>query len=459
MTDTAHWDINDIVDGQKIGLSACLICLVALLALVSDGFDLAAMGYVAPELVKDWGIAPARLVPAFSAGIIGMMVGGPVMGILGDKYGRKRIIVWGLLAIGVATLATTLVRGIGDLVVLRFLTGVGLGGVIPNVIALVAEVTPRQIRGKLLIVVSLGIVLGIASPGFVAAWLVPRHGWHALLIVGGLLPIVVAVLSLIFAPESIKYLLERGDREDQVRALARRIRPDLAIGPDTCIALPAQKSALAAVSSNKRLFLGGLAVVTPLLWFCQAANQMANFFSLTWLPTLLQSAGATTAQAGMSAALFSVGGLIGGLVLMFIIDRWGIVPMVVLFIFGTPLVAALAMTGISPAAHNAIIAGAGLCVTGVQISSTAFLGILYPTPIRSLGTGWTQAAGRVGALAAPIVGGILLDMKIPIERLTLAPAILLGLGAVASAVLLRQCYKAFGGVHVTEFPEPQLLAD
>lgn len=457
MTDTPQWDINDIVDGQKIGLSTWLFCLVALLALVSDGFDLAAMGYIAPELVKGWHISPARLVPAFSAGIIGMMVGGPLLGVLGDKFGRKRIIVGGLFAIGIATLATTLVRGIGDLVVLRFLTGVGLGGVIPNVVALVAEVTPRQIRGRLLAAVSLGIVVGIASPGFVAAWLVPHHGWHALLVVGGLLPILVAVLSLIFAPESIKYLLERGDRDDQVRALARRIRPDLAIGPDTRIVLPAQRASMLAMPANKRLFAGGLAVVTPLLWFCQAANQMANFFSLTWLPTLLQSAGATTAQAGMSAAMFSIGGLLGGLVLIFIIDRWGMVPMVVLFACGTPLVAAMAMTDISPGVHAAIIAGAGLCVTGIQIGITAFLGILYPTPIRSLGTGWTQAAGRVGALAAPIVGGILLDMKIPTSQLTLAPAILLALGAVASVFLLRQCYKAFGGVHITEFPEPEQL--
>ena len=169
MNQAAALDLNEVVDGQRIGPSSILFFARATLAMASDGFELSAIGYIAPELLKQWHLAPAQMVPAFSAGIIGMMIGGPLLGIFGDRHGRKRIIVAGLCAIGVLTLATLLVRSTADLVVLRFLTGLGLGGVFPNVGALVAEVTPRRVRGRVLVIVSLGVALGIALPGIVAA--------------------------------------------------------------------------------------------------------------------------------------------------------------------------------------------------------------------------------------------------------------------------------------------------
>ena len=446
----AALNVNDVVDGQKLTGTSLAFFLVAMLTLISDGFDLAAMGYIAPELVKEWGMPPARLVPAFSAGIIGMLIGGPLLGMFGDRLGRKRVIVAGLVVIGVTTLATMATRSIADLVVLRLITGVGLGGVIPNVVALVAEIVPRRLRGRLLVVVAMGIAFGIAIPGLTAAVLVPRFGWRVLLLVGGILPLLVALAAMRYVPESIRYMLERGDREDEVRRLARLIRPDLVIDDQTRFVRPVDAPKIVR-GSIKPLFGGDLLLVTPLLWICQAANQMANFFSLTWLPTLLQSGGASTSHAGATASLFSLGGLVSGVVLMFVIDRVGVVPLVVLFLAGVPLVASMAATDLSPMAHAIIIAGAGFCVTGIQLGTTALLGIFYPTPIRSLGTGWTQAAGRLGALAAPVVGGILLDMAVPISSLPLAPAALLGVGFVACSILAILCVRRFDGWRPGEF--------
>ncbi len=443
-------DLDEVIDGQRLNFTSLAFFTVAMLTLISDGFDLAAMGYIAPELVKEWHIAPARLVPAFSAAIIGMMLGGPLLGMFGDRLGRKRVIVAGLAVIGVSTLATMATQGIADLMVLRFITGLGLGGVIPNVVALVAEIVPRRLRGRLIVIVAMGVALGIALPGAVGALLVPQYGWRVLLLVGGVLPLLVALASLKFVPESIRYMMERGDREGEVRRLARQLRPDLAIDGTTGFARAVQAPKIAR-GSIKPLFGGDLLLVTPLLWLCQAANQMANFFSLTWLPTLLQASGASTASASASASLFSIGGLVSGVVLLIIIDRMGVVPLVVLFLAGTPLVAAMAVPDLSPAAHAAVITGAGFCVVGVQLGITALLGIFYPTPIRSLGTGWTQAAGRLGALAAPIVGGILLDMKLPIQALPLAPALLLAIGFIACSVLTVLCIRRFQGWRPAEF--------
>ena len=443
-------DLDEIVDGQRLGPGVIPLILVALLVLVSDGFDLAAMGYLAPELVKQWGLTPAAFVPAFSAGIIGMMVGGPLLGFLGDRYGRKRLILLGLAVIGAVTLLTIAVRSTTDLVILRFVTGIGLGGVIPNVAALIAEIMPRRVRGRFLVIVTLGVPLGIALPGLVAATLVPEFGWRAILLVGGLLPLAVAAAGLFVLPESIKYLMARSGREADIRRIAARLRPDLRIDDATRITLP-PAMAVSRPGAFRQLFAGDFALVTPLLWFCQAANQMANFFALTWLPTLLQSAGAGTAHAGATASLFSLGGLLSGLVLLLVLDRLGIILVVVLFFVGAPLVAAMALGGLPPTNHALVILGAGVCVTGVQIGLTALLGIFYPTTVRSTGTGWTQAAGRVGALAAPVVGGVLLGLDIPIQQLPLAPAGLMAFGALASVVLAWCCIRRAGGLRPVEF--------
>lgn len=445
-------DLDAIIDGRRFDRASFVFVAVAMLVLVSDGFDLSAMGYVVPELVKQWHLSPAAFVPAFSAGIVGMMIGGPLLGYLGDRYGRKRLILAGLAAIGLFTLSTVAVRSMTDLVVLRFLTGIGLGGVIPNIGALVAELSPRRLRGRLLVIVTLGVPLGIALPGLVAALLVPQFGWRAILLVGAVLPIVAAIAGLLVLPESVKFLVARGDREDEVRRLVCRLRPDLRFDAGVRIALSGGGQRSGAFA---QLFAGDLAVVTPLLWLCQSANQMANFFALTWLPTLLQATGTGGAHAGATAALFSLGGLASGIVLLLVLDRAGVVPVAVLFLIGAPLVAAMALPDLSPMTRALVIAGAGACVTGVQIGITALLGILYPTPIRSSGTGWTQAAGRIGALAAPVVGGILLGMDIPMRSLPLAPAMLMALGTVACAVLAWRCVRRFGSMRPAEF----VLAD
>ncbi len=443
-------DLNEAIDGQQLGWrSAPLIC-IAVLVLLCDGFDLAAMGYIVPELVKAWQLEPARFVSAFSAGIIGMMIGGPLLGLLGDRLGRRRVIVLGLLAIGLATLATMAAQTVTHLVILRFLTGIGLGGVVPNVAALIAELSPKRLRGRMLVIVTLGMPLGIALPGLVAGLLVPAFGWPGILLVGGLLPLGVALAAQAGVPESPKFLVEIGGRVEEARQTIRHLRPDLVIGDDTRIIVAARNQVR---GSAGQMFAGSLAIATPLLWICQAANQMANFFSLTWLPTLLQSAGATTAQAGGHASLFALGGLGAGVVLIFVIDRLGVIPLVLMFVVGVPLVAQMSSADLGPVAHRLVIAGAGLCVTGINFGLTALLPIFYPTSIRSLGTGWTQAFGRVGALAAPLVGGYLMQQNIPTSQLSMAPAILLAVGAVASMVLAWLCIRQFGGTRVAEFGE------
>ena len=458
-------DLDSLIDGQKVRPATAMFLLVATLAMLADGFDLSAIGFVAPELVKQWHVAPAALAPMFSAGIFGLLLGAPLLGFVGDRFGRKTALLAGLGIVGVFTLATMAGRSLPQFVVLRFLTGIGLGGVIPNVIALTAEAAPRRLRGLFIVIVNFGVPAGIAIPGLTAAALVPRFGWPALLLVGGLLPLLTAVLIALLVPESIKFLAQRGGRDEEVRRLAVRLRPSQPLAPDLRVSdwrvsdwrapdgrIAAARAPAAASGSPKGLFADGLAAITPMLWLALAANQMANFFSLSWLPTLLQSMGASTTQAGVNASLFSIGGVAGGVCLTFVVDRLGVIPMIVLFLLGIPLMAGIGTPDLPPAVFAAVIAGAGFCVTGINFSMSATLGTIYPTPVRSLGTGWAQAAGRIGSLAAPVIGGALLGLHLPMQDLLLAPAAALAVGAVAAGVLAVLCVRRFGGCRLDERP-------
>ena len=442
--------LSELIDGQKFGRWLILLVLIAALVLITDGFDIATIGYVGPELIKHWALRREQLTPVLTAGTVGLLFGAPLLSFIGDRFGRKTAIMTGLLFFGVVSLATAGATSLGQITILRFLTGVGLGGVIPNIVALISEFVPRRLRGRCLVIVTAGVAVGVGLCGRVASAFVPQHGWQILVIVGGAVPLVLMVLVYFSVPESIKFLAEKGDQDKEVRRLAAILRPDLKLGTDTRLVVPSL-TAPASRGSPKRLFESGLFWVTPLLWIVQATNQVANFFSLTWLPTLLQAAGSTTQQAGNIGAMFSVGGLVGGLCLMLVIDRFGIVPLVVLFILGTPLVAGMTLPGLPPSEHMLLIAAAGFCVVGLQFGITAMQGVIYPTPIRSTGAGWCQAAGRIGAIVAPVGGGALLAAHVPVEQMSYGPAMLMGVGALACIALAVLCFRRFGSYRVNEF--------
>jgi AAHS family 4-hydroxybenzoate transporter-like MFS transporter len=449
VSDPTTVDLNRLIDEQKIRGSTIIFLGVAILAMIADGFDISAIGFVVPELAKGWHIAPAKFASIFSAGIIGLLIGAPLIGYLGDRLGRKRAVLIGLCAYGAFTLMTMAASSLGQLMVLRFLTGVGLGGMIPNIMALTTELAPKRFRGMFAVIVLFGVPAGIAIPGGVAAFLVPHYGWRVILLIGGLLPLIIAVAVFFGVNESLKFLMQRGGREIEVRRLARLLRPDLSIGPETQFSFDGPGTVDSGASPT-RLFKNGLAIITPALWVALAANQLTNFFTLSWLPTLLQSAGLSTAQAGGYASLFSLGGLAGGLILTFIIDRFGILPLIGLFILGAPLVALIGDPHLPAGYLGLVIACAGLCVTGSNFGINAAMAMIYPTPIRSTGSGWAQAMGRVGSLGAPIIGGVLLGMHLPPQQLYLAPAFALVVGALACCLLVFLCFRRFGGYRLDD---------
>ena len=441
-------DVDELIDGQKVQASVVIFLALAIASVVADGFNIAVMGVVAPELVRNWHIAPPALLSLQLAGVAGLLLGAPLLGGLGDRIGRKRVIVSALLVFGVLGLLSMVAGDPVQLAVLRFLTGIGLGGLIPNVIALTAEVAPKRLRGMFIIIVNFGVPAGFALPGLVSASLVPSYGWPVLFLVGGLLSLGIGLCAMLLLPESIRYLLHRGDRAAEVTRLARQLRPDLAIDAHTQFAMATQRGGHGG--SPRRLFSEGLGVITPLLWIVLAANQFTNFFMVSWLPLLLRSIGAGTERIGLTTTMYSVGGIVGGLALVFIIDQLGVIPIVALFAIGVPVVALIGLSHLSAIAVAAIIAFAGFCVTGNNFGINAVLGTLYPTPIRSMATGWGQALGRVGAILAQVAGGTLLSRHVPFGEVFIAPAASLFIAAIAAAVLGVLCYRRLGGYRLGE---------
>jgi AAHS family 4-hydroxybenzoate transporter-like MFS transporter len=288
-----------------------------------------------------------------------------------------------------------------------------------------------------------GITFGGSVPGAVAAWLVPHYGWPILFVIGGVAPIVMALVAVAALPESIKYLTVK--RHDvQVARILNAMQPGAGVGPQTRFVLADEPHATGF--SPRLLFSDGLAAITPLLWALFVLNLMGFYFLASWNPTLLASAKVSEGMAAIGTALFQIGGTIGGLTLSRPIDRKGFLPVAILFVLAVPVIASIGYVGsISSLLLMLVLLLGGFCVLGLQFGLNAASAMIYPTAVRSNGSGWAFGIGRFGSIAGPYVGGYLIARHVPIEQLYLLAAIPFAFGAVVCFVLTRVYYARFKG--------------
>ncbi len=443
--------IDELVDGQKIRAFNISLLVWSFLTMLADGYDIGALSFAVPELQGLWHLRAGAFGTALSASLFGILFGAPALGYLGDRAGRKTAIIVASVIYGVSTLAVIWSHDLTQLIVLRFITGIGLGGIMPNTIALNSELAPQRLRATLVVLMFTGITLGSSAPGFIAASLVPHYGWTVLFLIGGVVPLLVAGCLIFALPESIKYLSLTARRRGELLILARRMRPDLQIAEDAQLVSLAAPTAIGAPSANQ-IFSGDLAIITPLLWVCFASALMANYFLNSWLPLLFRSGGLQPSQAAIAASLYHVGGTVGGLLLSMLLDRFGFVVIAVLFIIAAPAIAAIGAGGMAYATIAPLATLAGFTVLGAQFGNNAAAGLLYPTAIRSKGVGWALGIGRFGSIAGPLVGARLIDMHIPMRQLFMAAAAPMLVGAIAAMVLVRLCYVRLGGLRLGDVP-------
>jgi AAHS family 4-hydroxybenzoate transporter-like MFS transporter len=397
-------NIADRIDHSPIGALQVSTFGLCLLCLIMDGFDVQALGYVAPEIVREWKIQNAALGPVFGATNFGVLVGSLVFSMLADTIGRRPILVGATAFFGVMMLAAARAASVGELLALRFIAGIGLGCIIPNATALIGEYSPRRLRGQLMMVIGgVGFTGGAAIAGFIAAFLIPRFGWRSVLYFGGAVPLLIALAMLVWLPESLQFLVVRRRARANIARWLARIDPTVPSGPDVEFVVPEGNPEGVPVV---HLFREGRGAVTILLWVVNFMNLLNLYFLASWLPTVVRDAGRSASTAVLAGTVLQVGGTIGTVGLAWLIGRRGFIPVLTTsFAVASVTIALIGLPGVSIALLFVLVFIAGWCVVGGQPGINALAGTFYPTSLRSTGVGWGLGVGRAGAIVGPVVGG------------------------------------------------------
>jgi MFS transporter, AAHS family, 4-hydroxybenzoate transporter len=401
-------DVVDFIDRQPVGGFQIRLLLTCAAVLFLDGFDTQAMGYVAPALAKEWGLSKAALGPVFSAGLFGLMIGALVFGPLADRVGRKTIIILSTLAFGIGALATAAVQDVTTLLVIRFLTGLGLGGAMPNAIAMTSEFNPQRRRATMVMIMFCGFSVGAALGGMLAAGLIPYLGWRSVFVVGGVAPLIMVPILALKLPESVRFLALHGNAPARVAELLGRISPTTAFASDARFVI--NETHLAGLPVT-HLFREGRAATTLLLWVVFFMSLLDLYFLSNWLPTVLNDLGASVSEAVVIGSMLQVGGVVGTFALGSLIDRFSFRALALVY-FG----AVFAIGAIGQLSHSAVLVtiaifAAGFCIVGGQIAANALAAAFYPTSVKATGVGWALGIGRIGSIVGPVVGGVLLEQK------------------------------------------------
>ncbi|MFM0514726.1 MFS transporter [Paraburkholderia sp. RL17-373-BIF-A] len=422
-------DIAKIIDDGPFGRARLVTVILCFLAVLVDGFDTQAIGYIAPALAADWHVAKSALAPVFASSLAGLMVGAFMFGSISDRKGRKFGLTLSVALFGVFSLMTAMTHSITALLVMRFLTGIGLGGVMPNAVSLTSEYAPSRVRSTVVMVMFCGFSLGAALGGVVSNSLLAHYSWRAVLIVGGLAPLLLAPVLLLALRESIDFMVEKQFPRARIKAALASIAPHALI-PEN--ALFERKTSMHARASIGKLFTEGRAALTLLLWIIFFMSLLELYFISNWLPLLLHQTGLDVGHAVMTSSLFQIGGTIGTLMLGRFIDRCK--PFFVLGVVYIGAALFVFWLGLNVAGSTAVLSTAilcaGFCVVGGQIAANALAARSYPTAIRATGVGYAFGIGRIGSLVGPFLGGGLIALKWD-------PAHIFMLGAVP--VLIASC--------------------
>lgn len=398
----------DVISDARVGPYHILILALCAAALFVDGFDTLAIGYVAPVLGKSLALARGALGPTFAIGGLGALIGTLVSGPLADRFGAKPIILGSLLLFGVLSIATSYINTVPELAWLRFVSGLGLGAVAPNGMALAADYMPKRVRVTLVILVWFGFSLGAGFAGGITALLLTHFTWRAIFVFGGVVPLVLLPVLAYALPNSLTFLLNRQQARPQVANLLSRLKPGSVFSPDaTFISLEKKEKGFPVVL----LFKEGRAPITLLIWLMFFANLMALFFMNAWLPTVLNNAGMKAYAAIIIGSVSHFGGIAGGIAIAPLCDKLnGYVTLGVAFLLSALSILAIGAAGDAALAATAAVFCAGFFTFGAQNAANAMVATIYPGAMRGSGTSWALGVGRTGQIVGPAVGGVLLSL-------------------------------------------------
>ncbi len=426
-------DVQSFINQQPLSRYQWRVVLLCFLIVFLDGLDTAAMGFIAPALSQEWGIDRASLGPVMSAALIGMVFGALGSGPLADRFGRKGVLVGAVLVFGGFSLASAYATNVDQLLVLRFLTGLGLGAGMPNATTLLSEYTPERLKSLLVTSMFCGFNLGMAGGGFISAKMIPAYGWHSLLVIGGVLPLLLALVLMAWLPESARFLVVRNRGTDKVRKTLSPIAPQV-VAEAGSFSVPEQK-AVAARNVFAVIFSGTYGLGTLLLWLTYFMGLVIVYLLTSWLPTLMRDSGASMEQAAFIGALFQFGGVLSAVGVGWAMDRFN--PHKVIGIFY--LLAGVFAYAVGQSLGNitllaTLVLVAGMCVNGAQSAMPSLAARFYPTQGRATGVSWMLGIGRFGAILGAWSGATLLGLGWSFEQVLTALLVPAGLATIGVVV-------------------------
>jgi AAHS family 4-hydroxybenzoate transporter-like MFS transporter len=436
-------DVGQVLDeGRWTGYQKLLIVGTAL-TIVLDGVDNQLLPNSIPTLIQEWGQPRAAFVNALASGPFGMMIGGLMGGVIGDRFGRRLALLGSVVTFAIVTLAIAFVNSIEALLVLRFLAGVGLGGAMPNAATLASEYVPRRQRPFAVTLTIVCIPLGGFVAAELAARVIPAYGWRSLFLVGGIVPLVLAAILWKVLPESPRFLAQRRERWPELTRLLRRIGHDVPANVEyvEAAAPGAQPAKQASIGD---LFTPQYARDTGGLWGSFFFCLMVNYVAIQLVPAMLSGAGFLQPAASRGLTMVNIGGVFGAVVGALIIQRLGS-RVTMLGMSAAAIVCSIIMAGMPLDPADAFALMGMFLVTGgllnaVQTTMYALAANVYPTSIRSTGVGAAVAFGRIGNVLAVYVGNYALEQGGPPGYFT-SWAILMALVFVSLAVIQRHVLR------------------
>jgi Arabinose efflux permease len=431
---TQRRELQALIDAAPIGARQWRVIICCFLVVMMDGFDTAAIGFIAPDIRAHWQLTAGDLAPLFGAGLLGLTAGALLCGPLSDKFGRKRVIEWCVALFGIFSLLSAFSPNLETLVVLRFLTGLGLGGAMPNTITMTSEYLPARRRGALVTLMFCGFTLGSAFGGIVSAQLVPVIGWPGILVLGGVLPLILFFYLLVALPESPRWMVRCQRPQEQIALTVGAMTGERYDNTEFWLDEPTatQKSK----GSISQLFAGRQLAVTLMLWVVFFMSLLIIYLLSSWMPTLLNHRGIDLQHASWVTAAFQIGGTIGAILLGVLMDKYN--PFRVLAVSYALGAVCIVMIGLSEDGlwlMALAIFGTGIGISGSQVGLNALTAMLYPTQSRATGVSWSNAVGRCGAIVGSLSGGVMMAMNFSFDTLFFVIAVPAAISAVMLTLL------------------------
>lgn len=422
-------DVHELIDNARFTRFHWMVMCWCALLLIFDGYDLFIYGVVLPVLMKEWGLTPLEAGALGSYALFGMMFGALTFGSLADKIGRKKGIAICFVLFSGFTVLNGFTSNPTEFGICRFMAGLGIGGLMPNVVALMNEYAPKKLRSTLVAIMFSGYSLGGMLSAGVGIYMLPRFGWEAMFF-AALLPLLLLPLILWYLPESVGFLLRQG-RTEQARAILKCVAPERDLRDEDHLELIETKVQGAPVLE---LFREGRALRTLMIWVAFFCCLLMVYALSSWLPKLMANAGYSLGSSLSFLLALNFGGMFGAIAGGFLGDRFNLPKVVaVFFIVAAVSISLLGFKSPTPLLYL-LIGIAGATTIGTQILLYATAAQFYGLAFRSTGLGWASGIGRNGAIVGPLLGGALLGINLPLQLNFMAFAIP---GAIAA---LAMCF-------------------